>query len=81
MDPTLQSEVRCVYTKVATLLAMLIFLPSASYGSWIPRANLSQLGTLRGYYSISNGGEDRNTSKCLNSYNNMDPRELSKCKL
>ena len=68
---------RCHYQKLAIMLAMLIFSPFDADGS--RQANVSHQA-LKGYSSISDDGEDRNTSRCLLSYRNMDPQELFRCK-
>ena len=68
---------RSIHHKFAIIWAMLIFLSSCADGR--RPANVSEL-TLKGYSSKSNGGVERNTSRCLFSYSNMDSRELSKCK-
>ena len=77
MYQKLQTEPRRVHHKFAIIWAMIICLSSFADGR--RPANVSEL-TLKRYSIKSNGGEEGNTSRCLFSYNNMDSRELSKCK-
>ena len=72
MCPKWLPEMRSLHHEVAIVFVMFILLLRAVDGSR-KATKISQL-------TESDGGEDRNTSRCLLSYSNMDRRELSKCK-
>lgn len=68
----LHQGMRSLHVELAIVFVMFIFLLFAVDGSRIP--------TIISQQTESNGGADRNTSRCLLSYTNMDRRVLSKCK-